>query len=144
MRGVEVAESRAGEYTIRTMIRSRLLTGVPFAIVAATLAACGSGGPGQATAQGACKAYANFSRNGSITTAAQADAVVATARGDADRAAAAEPAWAGLQRDITYVFSWRGKFDTATATEMDAYFAADRRVQADCQSAGENIGPLRP
>ncbi|OIQ81791.1 hypothetical protein GALL_364410 [mine drainage metagenome] len=129
---------------IRTTTRSRLLTGVPLAIVAAALAACSGGGTGQAAAQGACKAYANVNRHQVTTTAAQADAVVATARADADRAATADPAWAGLQRDITYVFSRRGEFDTATAAEMDAYFAADRRVQADCVSAGEDIGPLRP
>ena len=129
---------------IRTMICSRLVAVVPLAIVAATLAACSGESPGQAAAQGACQAYASFNRHSVATTAAQADAVVATARADADHAATADPAWANLQRDMTYVFSWRGSVDTATASQMDAYFAADRRVQADCGSAGEDIGPLRP
>jgi hypothetical protein len=28
--------------------------------------------------------------------------------------------------------------------ETNAFFAADRRVQADCMAAGHDIGPLRP
>jgi len=48
-----------------------------------------------------------------------------------------------LQRDIKDFYSRQSALSTATASEMDAYIAADRRVQADCESAGEDNGPLR-
>jgi hypothetical protein len=31
-----------------------------------------------------------------------------------------------------------------TDRELRAYFAADRRVEADCKAAGHGIGPLKP
>jgi hypothetical protein len=61
------------------------------------------------------------------------------------RAADADPEWQPLQRDIEDFYSRQSILSQQTAAnEMDAYFAADRRVQADCKSAGEDIGSLRP
>jgi hypothetical protein len=79
------------------------------------------------------------------TTVEQADALRGTARSDARRAAAADAEWQALQRDLEEFFSRQGALpQQATVEEVNAYFAADRRVRADCTSAGEDIGPLRP
>lgn len=79
------------------------------------------------------------------TTTAGNDAVWATAQDDAGRAAAADGQWAALQRDIDDFHSRLGRLgQSSTVDELDAYFAADRRVQADCTAAGQDIGPLKP
>ena len=114
-------------------------------MVTATLAGCGGASPGQAAAQDACKAYADTMRHQVATTVEQADAIRATAQSDARRAADADPEWQPLQRDLEDFYSRRTALaQQAAANEVDAYFAADRRVQADCTSAGQDIGPLRP
>ena len=127
------------------MIRIRLLTAMSITIAAASLAGCGGASPGQAAAQDACKAYANTMRHQIATTVEQADAIRATARSDARRAADADPKWQPLQRDLEDFYSRQSTLSQQTAVnEMNAYFAADRRVQADCKSAGQDIGSLRP
>ena len=122
----------------------RLLTAALITIAATTLAACGDGSPGQSAAQDACKGYANTGRKQVATTVEGADAIRATVRADARRAATADRSWSALQRDIADAYSGESTLLTATASEVDAYFAADRRVEADCKSAGEDIGPLQP
>jgi hypothetical protein len=114
-------------------------------VVVLALAACRS--PGQDAAQAACDAYADTS----ATTTAEGDDIRAQAEADADRAAEADSTWTALKRDIRDVHE---RLDAMAATQstggevssgdMDAYFAADERVRADCASAGNDIGPLRP
>lgn len=115
-------------------------------IVVAALGVAGCGGsPGKANAQAACRSYADTGRHQVATTTQQADAIRASARADARRAAAADPQWAALQRDIDDFWSRQSTLQqSSTSDEVDAYFAADRRVQADCKAAGEDIGPLKP
>lgn len=122
-------------------VQLRLLAAVSVSVTAAALAGCGGPSPGQAAAQAACKAYANTSRRQVATTVAQGDAIRATARVEARRAADADPRWQALLGDIEDFYS---RDITQGPAELDAHFAADRRVQADCESAGEDIGPLRP
>jgi hypothetical protein len=130
---------------IPAVLRIRLLAALSVTVAAATLAGCGGASPGQAAAQTACKAYANTMRHQVATTVEQADAIRATARSNARRAADADPEWQPLQRDIEDFYSRQSALSLQTAVnEMNAYFAADRRVQADCKSAGEDIGSLRP
>jgi hypothetical protein len=125
--------------------RIRLLAAVPVALIAATLAGCGGARPGQAAAREACKAYADTGRHQLATTVRQADAIRGAARSSARRAAAAAPEWRALQRDIEDFYARQLRLSQQSAVgEADAYFAADRRVQADCTAAGEDIGPLRP
>ena len=130
---------------IRAVTRIRLLAAVSITMGAATLAGCGGTSPGQAAAQEACKAYANTGRHQVATTVEQADAIRTAARSDARRAAEADPTWQALQRDIEDFYSRQRTLSQQTpVSEVNAYFAADRRVQADCTSAGEDIGPLQP
>lgn len=130
---------------IPAVLSMRLLAAVSVTVAAATLAGCGGASPGQAAAQDACKAYANTMRHQVATTMEQADAIRATARSDARRAADADPEWQPLQRDIEDFYSRQDTLSQQTAVnEVNAYFAADRRVQADCTSAGADIGSLQP
>jgi hypothetical protein len=123
----------------------RLIAAVSGTVVAATLAGCGGDSPGQDAARDACRAYADTMRHQVVTTVPQADAIRATARSDARRAADADPAWQPLRRDIEDFYARQRTLSQQSAVdEVDAYFAADRRVQAQCRSAGEDIGPLRP
>ena len=107
------------------------------------VAGCGES-PGQAAAQDACRAYANTGRHQVATTLEGADAIRASAQADARRATAADSRWAALERDIADFYSLQSRLQQASADELDAYFAADGRVQADCKAAGEDIGPLKP
>ena len=125
------------------MTRPCLLALVP-PVLAVALVSCGGDAPGQAAAQEACAAYADTGRHQVATTVAGADAIRATARKDARSAASADPTWQALQRDIEDFYSRQATLQTATVEGMDAYFAADRRVQADCVAAGRDIGPLKP
>jgi hypothetical protein len=93
--------------------------------------------PGDETAQAACDAYG------------QADTSIAQER--AQRAAEANQTYAVLQRDMDDALSRaqalaeaQGAGRPVTSTDMDAYFAADEQVRADCAEAGNDIGPLRP
>jgi hypothetical protein len=113
-------------------------------VLVAGLAACGADAPGQAAAQAACTAFADTGRHQVASTVAGADAIRATAREKARSAASADPAWKALQRDIEDFYSRQATLQSATAEGMDAYFAADRRVQADCKAAGHDVGPLEP
>jgi hypothetical protein len=129
---------------IPTVPPGRLLAVVSVSVAVATLAGCGDR-PGQAAARNACTAYADTGRHQVATTVEQADAIRATARSEARRAAGADPAWAALQRDIEDFYSrQRTLSQPGPLGEVNASFAADRRVRADCASAGEDIGPLRP
>src|SRR3954469_21862689 len=128
---------------IATVPRACLLAPVWVGVMAVALTACGSTTPGQSAAQQACRAYAKTMRHQVATTVEGNDAIWAEARADARRAAAADPGWHALLRDIDEFHSRLTTLQQArTADELDAYFAADRRVQADCASAGEDIGPL--
>lgn len=126
-------------------MRRLLLIAVAAVATVPALGACSSGRPGQSFAQDACTAYANTMRHQTATTVAQADTIRATARDDAHRAAAADVTWATLRDDIDEFFVRQGAFTQQSAVEeANAYFAADRRVQADCAAAGKDIGPLQP
>ncbi len=126
------------------MVPARLFSAVPVALVVLTLAACGGSSPGQVAAQQACTAFADTGRRQAATGVEDADAIRATARADAGKAAAADPEWHALQRDIEDFYARQTKLQTATEADMRDYFAADRRVQADCAAAGRDIGPLEP
>ena len=122
-----------------------LLVAVPAVTAAAVAAwALAGDGPGQDAARDACTAYANTGRHQVATTVEEADEIRAAAQADADRAAAADRSWRALRRDIGDAFAAQEALPTATAGEVDAYFAADRRVAADCADAGADIGPLQP
>jgi hypothetical protein len=122
----------------------RLLAAVSIALAATTLAGCGAD-PAQTAAQNACTNYANTMRHQVATTVQQADAIRAAARSAAGRAADADPQWRALQRDIDDFYARQRTLSQQSAVaEVNAYFAADRRVQADCKVAGEDIGPLKP
>lgn len=121
----------------------RVLAAASIVVAALGVAGCG-GSPGKAAAQAACRSYADTGRHQVATTTQEADAIRASAGADARRAAAADPQWAALQRDIADFYARQSTLQQASPDELDAYFAADRRVQADCKAAGEDIGPLRP
>lgn len=114
------------------------------AAAAVVLTGCGSTPAGQQDARAACAAYANILRHPTATTVAQADAVRAEARDDARRAAEADDRWRPLQRDIADFLDRMNGLQHAPPDQLAAYFAADRRVQADCTAAGRDIGPLKP
>jgi hypothetical protein len=126
--------------------RTRLPAVVSTTVATGTLAGCGGATPGQTAAQAACQAYAGLMRHQAATTVEQADAIRATARSDARRAADADPAWRALQRDIDDFPGRQSALSQHSAVdEVDAYFAADRRVQADGRSArGGHRSPPRP
>jgi hypothetical protein len=119
----------------------------PIAVLAVclVLAGCGNSRADDA-AQAACRAYGD-----NPTTSAERSELRATATGQAHRAAEADESYAALQRDIADAWSRSDAMAAAhnsgqefTGEDLDAYFAADRRVRADCADAGEDLGPLRP
>ena len=103
-----------------------------------------------AAPQDACTAYADTTRGSVvIKTFADAEAIRARAQSEAARAASADARWQTLQTDIQDAYSHlnkmtlnNGEADASFNGEADAYFAADRRVQADCKAAGADIGDL--
>jgi hypothetical protein len=109
------------------------------------LACCGND-TGDDAARAACEAY------GHATSGAEdAAALEATAQGQAHQAAEQDDSFAVLQRDLDDALSGAQALADAqhagrpvSGTEMDAYFAADEQVRADCADAGTDIGPLRP
>ena len=121
-------------------VRLRPLAASAICVAAAALAGCGAS-PAQSAAQEACKAYADTGRHQVATTVEQGDTIRAKAQTEARRAADADPRWGALLRDINDFYSIN---ITQGPSQLDDHFAADRRVQADCASAGEDIGPLRP
>jgi hypothetical protein len=79
------------------------------------------------------------------------DAPRAAAQKDADLAAASDPAWAALQRDIRTSYAQADANTaahdagrTVTTQQLAAYVAADKRVRADCTSLGRDLGPPKP
>jgi hypothetical protein len=108
------------------------------ALVALVVTACG-GDPGDEMAQAACRGYA----------ASPPDRTTIDER--AKRAGEANETYASLRGDIDDAWS---RMDAMAAThnsggqvsarDLDAYFAADKRVRADCADAGEDLGPLKP
>ena len=116
---------------------------VPVALVVLMLTACGGSSPGQAAAQQACTAFADTGRQQAATSVEDADTIRATARAEAGKAAAADPEWHALQRDIEDFYA-RQTSSRRRPGDMVDYFAADRRVQADCAAAGRDIGPPEP
>jgi hypothetical protein len=118
----------------------------PIAVLATCLllTACGNG-PADDAAQAACRAYGD-----NPTTSAERSELRATASEQAQRAAAAD-SYAALPRDMADAWSRNDAMAAAhnsgqvvSGEDLDAYFAADKRVRADCADAGEDLGPLRP
>ena len=117
---------------------------VALLVVVLGLAACAS--PGRAAARSACAAYGS-----SPTSSTQEGLFRATAQKDADLAASSDSAWTGLSRDIKDAYA-RADANAAAhnagrevpAADLNGYVAADRRVRADCASAGRDLGPLKP
>ena len=113
----------------------------PLALAAAVctlLSAC-AGDPGDEMAQAACHAYAQI----------PPDRTTSDER--AQRAAEADEAYAALRRDMDGAWARSDAMAAASnsgqqvsASDLDAYFAADRQVRADCADAGAELGPLKP
>ena len=109
------------------------------------VAACGGPG-GQAAARSACVAYGS-----TPTNLEMAEAIAATAEKDAALAVSSDSTWTALQRDLAAA-SARAAANAAAqraghpvpGADMQAYFAADKRVRADCKAAGEDLGTLKP
>jgi hypothetical protein len=119
--------------------RIRSLTAASVVLVVAALAGCA---PGHAAAQDACQAYADTTRGSVvIKTFADAEAIRASAQSEAAHAASADARWQTLRKDIQDAYSHLNKMALNNG-EADAYFAADRRVQADCKAAGADLGDL--
>ena len=109
------------------------------------LTSCGDD-PGDETARAACEAYGHATAGGE-----HAATLRATAQERAQRAAEANAVYTVLARDLDDALSDAQALADAqhagrpvSGTEMDAYFAADEQVRADCADAGNDIGPLRP
>jgi hypothetical protein len=115
---------------------TRALTAAAIVLVTAALAGCGSSAPGQAAARHACKTYAKTGRY----QVADID-VRAKVQSDAQRAASADARWQTLLNDIRDAYTGVHLLPSAT---NDDYVAVDRRVEADCKAAGEDIGDLPP
>jgi hypothetical protein len=121
-------------------------------LVGLSLCACAGPSPGLDAAQAACRAYADTGRHQTTTTLEGVEALRAEARDQAERAAAEDDAWAPLQSDIHAAYTHQASSADAgnagdveeSARELEAYFAADDRVRADCADADEEIGPLLP
>lgn len=127
------------------MTGTRALVTLSVIVVATLLNGCAGDRPGQDAARAACSAYADTLRHQVATTVPQTDLIRARARSAADSAAQADTAWRPLRRDILDFFARQHALAlNAPASDLAGYFAADRRVQSDCRSAGRDIGPLRP
>ena len=121
-------------------------------IAALALAGCAGASDGQAAAQAACRAYADTERHQVATTPDEADAVRARARNEAGRAVAEDDDWAGLQKDSVAAYAHLSASAAAhnadrpdvSVQELEAYAAADGRVEDDCADADEDIGPRQP
>jgi hypothetical protein len=124
---------------------NRFIVPVVAVAVCVVLASCG-GDPGDEAAQAACEAYArapsSLDENAELRT---------TALERAQRAGEANESYAALQSDMQDAWSRSDAMATAhnagqpvSGRQLDAYFAADKRVRADCADAGDDIGPLKP
>jgi hypothetical protein len=112
------------------------------ATVCVLLSACG-GDPGDEKAQAACKAYGDATSGASIGPAVRSTAL--------ERAREANGTFADLAGDMDDAWKRADAMATShnggqqvSAPDLDAYFAADRRVRQDCAEAGADLGPLRP
>jgi hypothetical protein len=108
------------------------------AAVCVVLSACGDD-RGVELAHAACRAYAHTPPDR------------ATADERASRAGEANESYASLRRDMGGAWTRSDAMVTAqnsgqeaSADDLNAYFAADKRVRADCKDAGADLGPLRP
>ena len=108
------------------------------ALVALVVAAC-AGDPGDEMAQAACRGYA----------ASPPDRTTVDER--AKRAEEANESYASLRQDIDDAWSRKDAIAAThnsggqvSAGDLNAYFAADKQVRADCADAGEDLGPLKP
>ena len=113
--------------------------------VCLVLASCG-GDLGDEAAQAACEAYAR-----APSSLAESAELRTTALERAQRAGEANESYAALQSDMQDAWSRSDAMATAhndgksvSGHQLDAYFAADKRVRADCADAGADIGPLKP
>jgi hypothetical protein len=113
--------------------------------VCLVLSSCGDD-PGDETAQAACRAYGDAASGATI-----GPAVRTTAMERAQRAGEANGAYAAIAGDMDDAWKRADAMATAhngggqvSAHELDAYFAADRRVRQDCADAGADLGPLEP
>jgi hypothetical protein len=109
------------------------------------LAACG-GDPGEEPARAACKGY-----GGTTSDAASGQAARTAARERAQRAGAANSAYATLAGDMDDAWERADAMADAHNSgqqvgghELEAYIAADDRVRRDCADAGADLGPLEP
>jgi hypothetical protein len=109
------------------------------------LTGCGAGA-GDDAAQAACRAY-----GGSPGSIADGIELRTTASQEAHRAAEADAAYGTLPRDMADAWSRSDAMAAAhnsgrefSADDLNAYFAADKRVRADCADAGADLGPLKP
>jgi hypothetical protein len=117
-----------------------------WALAACLVLTCCGNDTGDDAARAACEAY------GHATSGAQDPAALeVTAQKQAQQAAEQDDSFAALQRDLDDALSGAQALADAQSggrpvigTEMDAYFAADEQVRADCADAGTDIGPLRP
>jgi len=120
----------------------------PLAVAAClVLTSCGDD-PGDETARAACGAYGEAA---SGAAGAEAGDVLDTALERAQRAAEASDTYAALLRDMDDALARARAMADAqnsggqvSGDEVDAYFAADEQVRADCADAGNDLGPLRP
>ena len=109
------------------------------------LASCGDE-PGDDAARAACEAYGR-----APSGVEDAATLRTTAQEHAQRAAEADDTYAALLRDLDDALSRAQAMAAAhnagralSGGQVDAYFAADEQVRADCAAAGNDIGPLRP
>lgn len=123
-----------------------LLPASAAAVLVLALAGCGTtGGAPEDYTRAACDSYAAAYRGGDglddpPTTKGQYAALLDLARSNARAAAAFDPRWADLGRDVGNALDLDDTRDTSSLE----FFDADRRVQADCADAGHDIGDLRP
>ena len=106
--------------------------------------------PGQEQARAACLDYRNTGRVQTTETLADFEAVVREAIRQIREASATNSQWSRLGDDMQAAFAFKAQAARSrTATqptpeEWNRYFALDRRVQAECADAGQDIGDLRP
>jgi hypothetical protein len=117
-----------------------------WAVAACLVLTCCGTDTGDDAARAACEAY------GHATSGAEDPAALqATAQEQAQRAAEQDDSFAALRRDLDDALTGAQALADAhnggrpvSGAEMDAHFAADEQVRADCADAGTDIGPLRP
>jgi hypothetical protein len=121
-------------------------SGALLTLASCLVLACCGGELGDEAAQAACAAYAKAPSSLDENTALRT-----TALERAQRAGEANESYAALQSDMQDAWSrsdalaaTHNSGGTVSAHQLDAYFAADKRVRSDCADAGADIGPLEP